>query len=349
MAGPQQAPHLHLAELTASQFLDIWRHFDADGNGYIEGKELENFFQELESARKGAGVVRASSGFAPSFPCSIVPKDSCMLMSAPSPLGTHEWDWDSSGKKVGEDQHREWGKCSHSLSPCWQDSKKDNLGDKMKEFMHKYDKNADGKIEMAEVSSAGPDKPQAVHVPPSCLCFPLHLSTMPVFPTAGSDPAHGGEFSAVFSPACGLQFRVHGGEWDRLHWGIPREFNPAPPRENNWELELTKLPLVSPKLLALALGVNTGRQCWFREEQECGEFSQFSALLGYFSGQSGASSQPPDKDLGIFCKLPLMVAPKCPRDVPKPTLFRGVPQPCCVLAWSEPTQVGEKFQMGNKA
>ncbi|NXK19709.1 CALB2 protein, partial [Arenaria interpres] len=62
------------------------------GNGYIEGKELENFLQELESARKGAGV----------------------------------------------------------------DSKKDNLGDKMKEFMHKYDKNADGKIEMAEVSGAGP-------------------------------------------------------------------------------------------------------------------------------------------------------------------------------------------------
>ncbi|NXN11284.1 CALB2 protein, partial [Indicator maculatus] len=68
MAGPQQAPHLHLAELTASQFLDVWRHFDADGNGYIEGKELENFFQELESARKGAGVVRASPGFALPFP-----------------------------------------------------------------------------------------------------------------------------------------------------------------------------------------------------------------------------------------------------------------------------------------
>jgi len=27
------------------------------GNGYIEGKELENFFRELEIARKGAGVV----------------------------------------------------------------------------------------------------------------------------------------------------------------------------------------------------------------------------------------------------------------------------------------------------
>lgn len=27
----QQPPYLHLAELTASQFLDIWKHFDADG------------------------------------------------------------------------------------------------------------------------------------------------------------------------------------------------------------------------------------------------------------------------------------------------------------------------------
>ena len=31
-------------------------------------------------------------------------------------------------------------------------SKSDNLGEKMKEFMQKYDKNSDGKIEMAEVS-----------------------------------------------------------------------------------------------------------------------------------------------------------------------------------------------------
>uniref|UniRef100_A0A8C3B1S7 Calbindin 2b n=1 Tax=Cyclopterus lumpus TaxID=8103 RepID=A0A8C3B1S7_CYCLU len=52
----QQTPHLHLAEITAAQFIDIWKHFDADGNGYIEGKELENFFKELETARRGGGV-----------------------------------------------------------------------------------------------------------------------------------------------------------------------------------------------------------------------------------------------------------------------------------------------------
>lgn len=31
-------------------------------------------------------------------------------------------------------------------------SKSDNFGEKMKEFMQKYDKNSDGKIEMSEVS-----------------------------------------------------------------------------------------------------------------------------------------------------------------------------------------------------
>lgn len=32
MAGPQQQPpYLHLAELTATQFLEIWKHFDAGG------------------------------------------------------------------------------------------------------------------------------------------------------------------------------------------------------------------------------------------------------------------------------------------------------------------------------
>uniref|UniRef100_A0A667YX06 Calbindin 2b n=1 Tax=Myripristis murdjan TaxID=586833 RepID=A0A667YX06_9TELE len=59
----QQPPHLHLAELTAAQFLDIWKHFDSDGNGYIEGKELENFFHELEIARRGAGVDPSHAAF----------------------------------------------------------------------------------------------------------------------------------------------------------------------------------------------------------------------------------------------------------------------------------------------
>ncbi|XP_015223866.1 calbindin 2a isoform X1 [Lepisosteus oculatus] len=92
MANKAQPPYLHLAELTASQFLDIWKHFDADGNGYIEGKELENFFKELENARRGAGM----------------------------------------------------------------DSPNASFSEKMKEFMAKFDKNADGKIEMSELAQILP-------------------------------------------------------------------------------------------------------------------------------------------------------------------------------------------------
>uniref|UniRef100_A0A8B9RGB8 Calbindin 2a n=1 Tax=Astyanax mexicanus TaxID=7994 RepID=A0A8B9RGB8_ASTMX len=88
----QQPPYLHLAELTASQFLDIWKHFDTDGNGYIEGKELENFFRELEVARRGAGVDPTNVSFR----------------------------------------------------------------EKMKDFMQKFDKNKDGRIEMSELAQILP-------------------------------------------------------------------------------------------------------------------------------------------------------------------------------------------------
>ncbi|XP_030622249.1 calbindin 2a [Chanos chanos] len=88
----QQPPYLHLAELTASQFLEIWKHFDVDGNGYIEGKELENFFKELEIARRGAGVDPSNVSFK----------------------------------------------------------------EKMTEFMQKFDKNKDGRIEMSELAQILP-------------------------------------------------------------------------------------------------------------------------------------------------------------------------------------------------
>ncbi|XP_077349124.1 calbindin [Lithobates pipiens] len=48
--------HLQGVEISASQFLEIWRHYDTDGNGFIEGKELQNFIQELLQARKKAGL-----------------------------------------------------------------------------------------------------------------------------------------------------------------------------------------------------------------------------------------------------------------------------------------------------
>ncbi|XP_067091184.1 calbindin 2a isoform X2 [Osmerus mordax] len=111
---PQQVPYLHLAELTASQFLEIWKHFDTDGNGYIEGKELENFFRELEVARRGSGVDPTNVTFR----------------------------------------------------------------EKMKEFMQKFDKNKDGRIEMSELAQILPTEENFL------LCFREYVGSSTEFMAA---------------------------------------------------------------------------------------------------------------------------------------------------------------------
>ncbi|XP_060776822.1 calbindin [Neoarius graeffei] len=55
-AGSMADSYLQGVEISASQFLDIFHHYDSDGNGYIEGKELQNFIKELQQARKQAGL-----------------------------------------------------------------------------------------------------------------------------------------------------------------------------------------------------------------------------------------------------------------------------------------------------
>ncbi|XP_076322469.1 calbindin-32-like [Tachypleus tridentatus] len=39
-----------LKHLTATQFMEVWSHYDKDGNGFIEGRELDNFLREFVSS-----------------------------------------------------------------------------------------------------------------------------------------------------------------------------------------------------------------------------------------------------------------------------------------------------------
>ncbi|XP_076371001.1 calbindin-32-like isoform X2 [Tachypleus tridentatus] len=39
-----------LNNLTSAQFMEVWSHYDADGNGYIEDQELDNFLREFVSS-----------------------------------------------------------------------------------------------------------------------------------------------------------------------------------------------------------------------------------------------------------------------------------------------------------
>ncbi|XP_052817172.1 calbindin-32-like isoform X2 [Mya arenaria] len=43
-------------QISASQFMDVWNHYDSDGNGYIEDKELDGFLKELVTSVNSADV-----------------------------------------------------------------------------------------------------------------------------------------------------------------------------------------------------------------------------------------------------------------------------------------------------
>lgn len=84
------------------------------GNGFIEEKELESFFRELEMAWRGEDMVS---------------------------LGTSK----NSYRRCSPGFH-------HDL--FFEDPSNPMLKEKVKEFVQKFDKNKDGRIEMSEVRAA---------------------------------------------------------------------------------------------------------------------------------------------------------------------------------------------------
>lgn len=97
-------------------------------------EEMTWFGGDLERKTTQLGSIRASAepGAAPTYP---------------------GWKWFPSLLLWDHGSHElQQQKSAPFVFP--QMSKSDNFGEKMKEFMQKYDKNSDGKIEMAEVSPA---------------------------------------------------------------------------------------------------------------------------------------------------------------------------------------------------
>ena len=43
----RDAESRELTRLSAAQFTEVWNHYDNDGNGYIEGEELDAFLREF--------------------------------------------------------------------------------------------------------------------------------------------------------------------------------------------------------------------------------------------------------------------------------------------------------------
>jgi len=55
----RDADSRELSKLSAAQFMQVWEHYDEDGNGYIEGVELDGFLKEFVSSVNPDGTISA--------------------------------------------------------------------------------------------------------------------------------------------------------------------------------------------------------------------------------------------------------------------------------------------------
>ncbi|KAM5281304.1 calbindin isoform 2-T2 [Ctenodactylus gundi] len=139
--------HLQSALITASQFFEIWLHFDADGSGYLEGKELQNLIQELLQARKKAGllahVLPTEENFLLLFRCQ-------QLKSCEEFMKTwRKYDTDHSGFIETEELKNFLKDLLEKANKTVDDTKLAEYTDLMLKL---FDSNNDGKLELTEMA-----------------------------------------------------------------------------------------------------------------------------------------------------------------------------------------------------
>ncbi|XP_035294884.1 calbindin isoform X2 [Cricetulus griseus] len=139
--------HLQSSLITASQFFEIWLHFDADGSGYLEGKELQNLIQELLQARKKAGllahVLPTEENFLLLFRCQ-------QLKSCEEFMKTwRKYDTDHSGFIETEELKNFLKDLLEKANKTVDDTKLAEYTDLMLKL---FDSNNDGKLELTEMA-----------------------------------------------------------------------------------------------------------------------------------------------------------------------------------------------------
>nr|KAF6326165.1 calbindin 1 [Pipistrellus kuhlii] len=139
--------HLQSPLISASQFFEIWLHFDADGSGYLEGMELQSLVQELQRARKKAGllahVLPTEENFLLLFRCQ-------QLKSCEEFMKTwRKYDTDHSGFIETEELKNFLKDLLEKANKTVDDAKLAEYTDLMLKL---FDSNNDGKLELTEMA-----------------------------------------------------------------------------------------------------------------------------------------------------------------------------------------------------
>ncbi|KAK2855316.1 hypothetical protein Q7C36_007185 [Tachysurus vachellii] len=167
-----------LDQLDAAGFLRIWQHFDADDNGYIEGKELDAFFRHL-LMKLGPGdkitekrVQQMKARFMSAYDVTadgrlqiqelanmILPEEEnfLLLFHREAPLDNsvefmkiwRKYDADSSG-------YISAAELRNFLKDLFEQHKKELSSNKLDEYtdtmMNIFDKNKDGRLDLTDLA-----------------------------------------------------------------------------------------------------------------------------------------------------------------------------------------------------
>ncbi|CAF0710397.1 unnamed protein product [Brachionus calyciflorus] len=169
-----------LHKISATEFMEIWNHYDADGNGYIEGKELDKFLNELSNSVNKSDVDAVPDSLLQQFKetildaydenedgkisvqelAEILPTDEIFLLIFRRENTVHssnfmkiwlEFDKDKSGFIEVDELKHFISKLFESIKEKKTDLSEDKLNDYTQSILKIFDKNGDGKLQLSEM------------------------------------------------------------------------------------------------------------------------------------------------------------------------------------------------------
>jgi len=180
---------LELKKLSAAQFMEVWEHYDSDGNGYIEGMELDGFLREfvtsVNTSECGAEVI-SDSMLAELKQCFLEAYDDnndgkidirelaqllpmeenfLLLFRFDNPLESsvefmklwHQYDTDNSGY-IEADELKNFLRDLLKEAKKSQEVSEDDLIKYTDTMLQVFDSNKDGKLQLSEMAKLLPVK-----------------------------------------------------------------------------------------------------------------------------------------------------------------------------------------------
>jgi len=180
---------LELKKFSAAQFMEVWEHYDSDGNGYIEGNELDDFLREFVTSVNASDcgpevisdsmLVELKECFLEAYDdnkdgkieirelAQLLPMEEnfLLLFRFDNPLDSsvefmklwHQYDTDNSGY-IEADELKNFLRDLLKEAKKSQEVSEDDLIQYTDTMLQVFDSNKDGKLQLSEMAKLLPVK-----------------------------------------------------------------------------------------------------------------------------------------------------------------------------------------------